>query len=112
MELDWKEKLSALRATLPQADPSATTPEEPASPVAPRQTGPLHIVYEKKGRKGKPATIIEGLTIGAEAVEALASERKKKLGVGGSWRESEILVQGDRRDDAAAFLRSKGFRCR
>ena len=45
-------------------------------------------------------------------MEALASEMKKKLGAGGSWRESEILIQGDRRDDAAAFLRSKGFRCR
>lgn len=112
MELDWKEKLSALRATLPQAEPSGNPPEEPVLPVAPKQTGPLHIVYEKKGRKGKPATIIEGFTIGDGAVEELASEMKKKLGVGGSWRESEILIQGDRRDDAAAFLRSKGFKCR
>lgn len=111
MTTDWKDALSALRGDLPTDD----TPlqEETAAPApSPQQTTALHIVFDKKARKGKAATIVEGFTIPQDEVEALASELKKKLGCGGSCREGEILVQGDKREAVAQFLTAKGFKNR
>ena len=70
----------------------------------------LHVLVEKKGRGGKTATIIEGLSqLPLEEVESLAKEIKKKLGTGGSWREEEILIQGNRLNDVVLFLKQKGY---
>lgn len=73
----------------------------------------LHVSVEKKGRSGKIATFIDGLEEWTpQQVEELAAEMKKKLGTGGSCRENEILIQGNRRDDVVTFLKSKGFKTR
>lgn len=106
----WQDRLAALRGSL---EPDPETPPTPASepePAASAQTGALNIVFERKGRGGKQATIVEGFTIDDQALEALASELKRKLATGGSARGGQILIQGDRRDDVRAFLQSKGFK--
>ena len=69
------------------------------------------IFYETKGRNGKPVTILADFRgIDADAIDDLASELKKKLGVGGSCRDEEILIQGDRRKEVRVILENKGFR--
>lgn len=73
----------------------------------PRQT--LHVLLERKGRGGKVATIVEGFTLDDDEVARVASEIKKKLGVGGSSRGGEILIQGDRVKQVAQLLRSMSF---
>lgn len=108
---DWQDMLGKLKATLP------TDGDEPAVPVteeeAPKvQKERLDIVFERKGRGGKTATIITGLTGDDDEVEALAAELKKKLGTGGSARGGEILIQGDRRNDVLKFLTQKGYKAR
>ena len=71
----------------------------------------LNIAIEKKGRNGKTATIIYGLEqLDSEEVTALEKELKKKLGVGGSSRGDEILIQGDMQAKVKEFLQSKGYR--
>ena len=93
---------------LPAGDDVAA--EEVEVNAKPRRRIKLHVSVEKKGRNGKVATIIDGLSVLAEEeVETLASELKKTLGTGGSWRNDEILVQGDRRAAVVKFLQSKGF---
>lgn len=109
---DWLDRLAQLRDTMaPDAEPDAPVAEEntPADPV---QTARLDIVYERKGRAGKPATIVTGFTLDDEAVAAVASEMKKALATGGSARGGEILLQGDRRREALAFLNRKGYKAR
>lgn len=113
---DWLQCLAALRDTMPEEPDAAheahecPSAEKPAGAAA--QSGRLDIVYERKGRAGKCATIVTGFTLPDDEVAAIASEMKRRLGTGGSARGGEILVQGDRRADVLAFLKSKGLKAR
>lgn len=70
----------------------------------------LTLIYEKKGRKGKPATIIIGFDMPDKEISALLSYLQSRLGVGGSSRGGEILLQGDCRERVAVLLREKGYK--
>lgn len=109
---DWKAALGALLDSSSLAEQSADVPEHqesaPETPKYPR----LDIVYERKGRAGKPATIIAGFTIPDAEVDALASGMKRSMGCGGSARGGEILLQGDRRKAALDYLLARGFKAR
>lgn len=114
---DWMSALQALRGSM--ADEPETIETETgvdaelvAQKEASRQSARLDIVLDRKGRKGKSATIIEGFTIPDDEVEALAARLKRQLGTGGSARGGEILVQGDRRTDVLRFLTAEGFKAR
>lgn len=112
MKTDWKDALNALKDS--GAIPTDTTPDPIPSENHQHevQKEAVHVVTDKKGRKGKTATIVEGLTCSQEELEELAKYLKQTLGTGGSTREGEILIQGDRKDDVARVLRDKGFRVR
>lgn len=72
------------------------------------QDEPLLCKYEK--RNGKPQTLIEGYT-GAEAdFKKLTKEIKTTLGVGGSFKNDIIIIQGDYRDKIMQLLKDKGFK--
>lgn len=113
MNNDWKDALSALRGNL-------NTPEEPdhanvepdENSVNFTQKTPLTVVTDKKGRNGKTATIIEGFSISQEKVEDIARKLKQKLGVGGSVRTGEILIQGDHKNTVVKFLQELHFKVR
>lgn len=72
------------------------------------QDEPLICKYEK--RKGKPITIIEGYTGAANDFKQLAKEIKQMLSVGGSFKNEQIIIQGDYRDRIMNFLQEKGFK--
>ncbi len=73
----------------------------------------LDIMFEKKGRGGKSATIIYGFSSFSEKeILELASKMKSRLGTGGSARGNEILIQGDRRNDVLKYLTEAGFKAR
>ena len=112
MAEDWMAKLSALRGAM-TPEPEAESAPEP-TPAADKavQKERLDIIFEKKGRGGKQATIITGFTIADDDIAELASEMKRRLGAGGSARGGEILIQGDRRTDVLKFLTAKGFKAR
>lgn len=107
--MDWKNSLESLRSSLPEGDEPEveTTAVEPAS-----QTARLDIVLDRKGRKGKAATIVAGFTIPDEEVESLAARLKQRLGVGGSARGGEILIQGDKRQAVLDALVLWGYKVR
>ncbi len=71
------------------------------------QDDPMICKYEK--RKGKPITIIEGYTGADEDFKLLAKELKTKLSVGGSFKNDQIIIQGDYRDKIMQLLKEKGF---
>lgn len=107
--LDWKDALSQLKGDLPQGEdlPSADTPaaEEPKD----KKKGKLNIAVEKKGRGGKTATIIYGFTCDDSEIAETAARLKQRLGIGGSARGGEILLQGECRAKAAELLREMGY---
>jgi len=72
------------------------------------QDDPMVCKYEK--RKGKPITIIEGYTGADSDFKQLAKEIKKLLSVGGSFKNEQIIIQGDYRDKIMDFLKNKGFK--
>lgn len=72
------------------------------------QDDPLICKYEK--RKGKPITIIEGYTGADEDFKIIAKELKQLLSVGGSFKNEQIIIQGDYRDKIMKFLKEKGFK--
>jgi len=72
------------------------------------QDEPIICKYEK--RKGKPITIIEGYNGATQDFKKLSQEIKKKLSVGGSFKDEKIIIQGDYRDKIMDILKEKGFK--
>ena len=112
MQKDWKDALSALRNDLGEPEPDTSIDREEEKPNSPEQKTPFTIVTDKKGRNGKIATIIEGFTLPQDQVEELARKLKKQLGVGGSVRDGEILIQGDHKEAVKKFLSSLNYKTR
>lgn len=101
--MDLKDQLKNL---FPDHEPD-NTPEEETEHQLWLQDAPIICKYEK--RKGKPITIIEGYT-GADAdFKALAKTLKTQLSVGGSYKNEQIIVQGDYRDQIMQILKDMGF---
>ncbi len=72
------------------------------------QSEPMICKFEK--RKGKPTTIISGYEGEEEDFKLLAKELKNKLAVGGTFKDGEIIIQGDYRDKIMKLLQEKGFK--
>lgn len=72
------------------------------------QAAPILCKYEK--RKGKPTTIISDYEGEDEDFKLLAKEIKSKLAVGGTFKDGEIIIQGDYRDKIMKLLQDKGFK--
>lgn len=108
--MDWKSQLESLRQEMP---PGAQEPDEaPAAELVPAEKARLDVMLDRKGRKGKEATIVAGFTVSDDRVAEIAATLKKRLGCGGSSRGGEILIQGDKRREVAAILASLGLRNR
>lgn len=107
--MDWKEKLSALRPNLDEPAEEANNISEPVKPDK-LQSGILKVFTDRKGRNGKTATIIEGFDCPYDKLAEIAAGLKKKLGTGGSVRENEILIQGDRKNEVIEYLASIGLK--
>lgn len=114
--MDWKSSLEALKGSLPEGEetPADTTGISPTEiPESSRaEKSRLDIILDKKGRKGKAATIVAGFTVDDEAVGEIARFLKQRLGTGGSSRGGEILIQGDKRREVADALTAMGIKCR
>lgn len=70
----------------------------------------LRIRLETKQRAGKKATIIQGFEGSSSELEALAKALKTKLGVGGSAKDGEIIIQGDYVQKSKDILLSLGYK--
>ncbi len=93
--------LAALRDALP-----AQKRREPVQePKAPRRAV---VRYERKGRGGKEATVIEQLALSpGERAEWLLG-LKQALGCGGTLEDEALVLQGDQRARVRAWLEARG----
>ncbi len=99
----------------PKAPPKApetapTAPRPPATPGAKTGEfkGKVVVRREKKGRGGKTATVIQGASIVAADRAALAKRLRKALGCGAREEGETVVVQGDQREPAKAWLEKQG----
>lgn len=76
------------------------------------EIGDLRVRLEKKGRGGKPATLIRGFQGTPLQAEQLTRQLKTHCGVGGSVTEDGLLIQGDQVEKVLAFLRKNGFKAK
>ena len=104
--MDLKDQLKNLFPD--HQDPSEGTEEENTAEGLWLQDEPISCCYEK--RRGKAVTVLDGYTGADSDFRELTRELKKHLGVGGTWKNEQIIIQGDYRDRIMEFLRAKGFR--
>ena len=74
------------------------------------QKDPLICKFEKKGRNGKPVTLIEGFEGTEEELKQISKKIKTTLGVGGSEKDGIIVIQGDNRDKIMKILQDMGYK--
>jgi translation initiation factor 1 len=89
---EWKDRLGVVFSTNPDF---RFQKEEDSLDTVPPAKQDLRVQLDKKQRKGKSVTLITGFIGKEEDLQALAKMLKTKLGVGGTAKEGEILIQGD-----------------
>jgi len=75
----------------------------------PNEKQKMKVLLDKKARKGKIVTIVEGFVGADEDLQALAKTLKQKCGVGGSAKDGEILIQGDFKQKIFDYLKTNGY---
>lgn len=104
---DWKDRLGMVYSTNP--DFQFVTDDEPEAETLPKNQQRLRVRIEKNGRGGKTVTIISGF-IGSETdLKELGKWLKGRLGVGGSAKDGEVLVQGDFKQRVIDLLKADGY---
>jgi translation initiation factor 1 len=107
MEKDWKKRLGVVYSTDP-AFTYGSEDEGEQETLSPGQQK-LYVRLDRKNRKGKTVTLVEGFIGRQEDLKSLGSELKQRCGVGGSVRDREILIQGDFAVRIIEMLREKGY---
>ena len=74
------------------------------------QKNPLICKFEKKGRNGKPVTLIEGFEGTDDELKNISKKIKTTLGIGGSEKDGIIVIQGDNRDKIMKILQDMGYK--
>ena len=119
---DWKSALSVLagmgsgndaedleRPTDATTDATKGATSDATMTSAQKRAQKLRLAMERAGRGGKTVTIVRGFTGSPEELEELCKTLKQKIGVGGSAKEGEIILQGDHRAKVAELLKSLGY---
>lgn len=70
----------------------------------------LYVSIDRKARKGKAVTLVEGFDGDEQALKDLGKMLKSKCGVGGTAKAGEIMIQGEFRDKVMQLLEAEGYK--
>jgi translation initiation factor 1 len=70
----------------------------------------LEAHFSTKGRGGKTVTLIKGFEGSTEEFKTLAKQLKQSVGVGGSVKNGELIIQGNYRERLIELLTEMGHR--
>lgn len=93
-------------STNPNYKPAHENDEHQTLPPA-QQT--LYLALERHGG-GKVATVVENFIGTDNDLNTLGKQLKTKCGVGGAVKDGLIIIQGDNRDKAIAYLQTLGYK--
>lgn len=108
MDNDWKKRLGVVYST--SENYNYEHEEEETEETLPPDRQKLTVSLDKKNRKGKAVTLVEGFTGSPEDLKSLGKFLKTRCGVGGSAKDGDILLQGDHRDQVVSILREEGYK--
>lgn len=97
--------LSGLKESLPTGPAKEERAREKSKPPA-----RCVIRLERAGRKGKEVTVLDHLELPVDQREVWLGEMKAALGCGGVVEGVTLVLQGDQRERAEAWLKKKGVR--
>lgn len=90
---------------------AADSSQRPEAKPARKNRGRVDIIRQKAGRGGKTVTVIKGfIGIGLPEKELLAKAMQKACGTGGTVKNGQIEIQGDKRQEVARILTEANFR--
>ncbi|MCB0506778.1 MAG: translation initiation factor [Chitinophagales bacterium] len=106
---DWKKKLSS--KTVYSTNPNFVfESEEEVIETLPKHQQTLYVSIDRKQRKGKSVTLIEGFVGKETDLETLAKLVKTKCGVGGSAKDGVILIQGEFKQKIKEILEKETYK--
>ena len=92
-------------------DPPANSPPPATESPPKRNRGRVDILRVKAGRGGKTVTVVKNFVgIGLPEKEQLAKAMQKACGTGGTVKNGQIEIQGDKREEVARILMAANFR--
>jgi translation initiation factor 1 len=103
--------LSNLSALLSKEESDALAKEQ-AAKQAKRKLGAgqeVRVFLDKRARRGKAVTVIEGLHLSTEMRDKLAKTLRQKFSAGGTAENDTIELQGDHVLKVAEYLRENAF---
>jgi predicted translation initiation factor SUI1 len=72
----------------------------------------VRVFLDKKMRRGKAVTVVEGLRLSTEMRDKLARDMRQRFSAGGTADMDTIELQGDHVKRAVEYLRENGFTVR
>ena len=94
----------------PEISPEDFAQETAAKP-AKKNRGRVDIIRQTAGRGGKTVTVVKNFVgIGLPEKEQLAKAMQRACGTGGTVKDGQIEIQGDKRAEVARILTEANFR--
>lgn len=105
---DWKQRLGVVFSTNPDFQYQSAPEQDEQEDIAP-SAQKLTVRIDRHSRGGKQVTLVQGFRGSEGALQQLCRSLKVKLGVGGSAKDGEIVIQGDWRDRITELLTKDGY---
>jgi translation initiation factor 1 len=108
MAKDWKERLGVVYSTNPDFQFDTENKKAGEDLIPAKQL--LKVTIDRKQRKGKSVTLVQGFIGNEDEMKELAKILKTKCGVGGSVKDGEIIVQGEFAEKVKDILRTLEYK--